>query len=156
MEVVIIFLIYLLVSFVATWRFVPLIKEKQWDIKSARILLAVFIGIAGFLILSLSVYFIDGQINPNKASLTMILGTIMVFITIAVSLFIMHFIRKMKYMQVTFNIPGSVSDNGSLSEKSMTCLVDRNQVLNIQKIFKPIQTDTKKVESIELNDEDEQ
>ena len=84
MEIVIIFLTYFIVTFLGTWKFLAFVKDKKWDVKSARILLAVFVGLAGFLILSVSVYFIDGEINPNKASLTLILGTVMVFITIII------------------------------------------------------------------------
>ena len=38
-------------------------------------------------------------------------------------------------MQVTFKIPINDPSKGSLSEEKMTCLVDREQVLNVQKVF---------------------
>ena len=47
----------------------------------------------------------------------------------------MSLVRKMKYMQVTFQIPINDPSKGSLSEEKMTCLVNRDQVLNVQKVF---------------------
>ena len=139
METIIIFIVYLLFTFIATWNLVPFIKKMQWDVKSARVLLAAFVGIIGLLILALIVYFLDPTASKNVYSLTLIFGTIMVIINMGVAVFMMHFIRKMKYIQATFQIPGSVSKEGSLEETTMTCLVDRNQVLNIQKVFVPME-----------------
>lgn len=150
MEIVIVFLSYFVITFAGTWRFLSFVKDKKWDVKSARILLAIFVGLAGFLILSISVYFIDGKIDPNKASLTLILGTVMVFATIIISVFIMHFIRKMKYVQVTFNLPENSNDQGSLSETQMTCLVDRQEVLNIQEISNSLKN-IKKPNSLQID-----
>jgi hypothetical protein len=120
-----------------TWKYVDFIKQKQWDIKSARLLLAIFIAIIGLLLLSIRVAFLGGieEGEKNVISLTLILGAVIIVVIVLLSLGVMYLVRKMKYMQVTFKIPGSNSANGSLSEDEMTCLVDRDQVLNVQKIF---------------------
>ena len=47
----------------------------------------------------------------------------------------MHLVRKMKYVEVNFKIPINNHEKGSLAEDSMTCLVDRDKILNVQKIL---------------------
>jgi len=137
MSTVILFITYILVSMIFTWKFVDFIKQKQWDIKSAQLLLAIFVTIIGLLLLSIRVAILGGieEGEKNVVSLTLILGTVIIVIIVLLSLFVMHLVRKMKYMQVTFQIPIKDPAQGSLSEEKMTCLVDRNQVLNVEKIF---------------------
>lgn len=137
MSTVILFITYILVSMIFTWKFVDFIKQKQWDIKSARLLLGIFIMIIGLLLLSVRVAILGGieEGEKNVVSLTLILGTVIIIVIVLLSLGVMHLVRKMKYMQVTFKIPINDPKKGSLSEENMTCLVDRNQVLNVQKIF---------------------
>jgi len=137
MSTVILFITYILVSMIFTWKFVDFIKRKQWDIKSARLLLAIFIGIIGLLLLAVRVAILGGieDGEKNVVSLTLILGTVIIVIIVLLSLAVMNLVRKMKYMQVTFKIPINDPSKGSLSEERMTCLVDRDQVLNVQKIF---------------------
>jgi hypothetical protein len=120
-----------------TWKYVDFIKQKQWDIKSARLLLAIFVAIIGLLLLSIRVAILGGieDGEKNVVSLTLILGTVIIVVIVLLSLGVMHLVRKMKYMQVTFQIPIKDPAQGSLSEENMTCLVDRDQVLNVQKIF---------------------
>jgi hypothetical protein len=122
---------------VFTWKYVDFIKQKQWDIKSAKILLAIFIAIIGLLLLSIRVAFLGGieEGEKNVINLTLILGAVIIIVIVLLSLGVMYLVRKMKYMQVTFKIPVNDPSKGSLSEDSMTCLVDRDQVLNVQKIF---------------------
>jgi hypothetical protein len=122
---------------VFTWKYVDFIKQKQWDIKSAKILLAIFIAIIGLLLLSIRVAFLGGieEGEKNVINLTLILGAVIIIVIVLLSLAVMYLVRKMKYMQVTFKIPVNDPSKGSLSEDSMTCLVDRDQVLNVQKIF---------------------
>ncbi|MGB5866376.1 MAG: hypothetical protein WBG69_00745 [Arcobacteraceae bacterium] len=149
MSTVILFITYILVSMIFTWKFVDFIKQKQWDITSARLLLGIFITIIGLLLLSIRVAILGGieEGEKNVVSLTLILGTVIIIVIVLLSLGVMHLVRKMKYMQVTFQIPINDPSKGSLSEDKMTCLVDRNQVLNVQKVFS---TDNKK-----LNKKDE-
>lgn len=137
MLTVILFITYILVSILFTWKYVDFIKQKQWDIKSARLLLGIFIAIIGLLLLSVRVAFLGGieDGNQNEVSLTLILGSVIILVIILLSLWVMYLVRKMKYMEVTFKIPISDPSKGSLSEEYMTCLVDRNQVLNVQKVF---------------------
>ena len=137
MVTVILFISYILISMLFTWKYVDFIKVKQWDIKSARILLGIFIAIIGLLLLSVRVAFLGGieEGEKNVINLTLILGSVIILVIVILSLSVMHLVRKMKYMQVTFKIPGSKSEDGSLSEEYMTCLVDRNQVLNVEKVF---------------------
>jgi len=137
MSTVILFITYILVSMIFTWKFVDFIKRKQWDIKSARLLLAIFIGIIGLLLLAVRVAILGGieDGEKNVVSLTLILGIVIIVIIVLLSLAVMNLVRKMKYMQVTFKIPINDPSKGSLSEERMTCLVDRDQVLNVQKIF---------------------
>jgi len=137
MSTVILFITYILVSMIFTWKFVDFIKQKQWDIKSARILLAIFISIIGLLLLSIRVAILGGieDGEKNVVSLTLILGTLIIFVIVLLSIWVMTLVRKMKYMQVTFKIPINDPSKGSLSEEKMTCLVDREQVLNVQKVF---------------------
>ncbi|WP_417328483.1 hypothetical protein [Halarcobacter sp.] len=137
MSTVILFISYILISMIFTWKYVDFIKEKQWDIKSARTLLAIFIAIIGLLLLSVRVAFLGGieDGEKNVINLTLILGATIILIIVLLSLIVMHLVRKMKYMEVTFKISEKDSERGSLSEKEMTCLVDRNQVLNVQKII---------------------
>lgn len=137
MSTVILFITYILVSMVFTWKYVDFIKQKQWDIKSAKILLAIFIAIIGLLLLSIRVAFLGGieEGEKNVINLTLILGAVIIIVIVLLSLGVMYLVRKMKYMQVTFKIPVNDPSKGSLSEDSMTCLVDRDQVLNVQKIF---------------------
>ena len=137
MSTVILFITYILVSMVFTWKYVDFIKQKQWDIKSAKILLAIFIAIIGLLLLSIRVAFLGGieEGEKNVINLTLILGAVIIIVIVLLSLAVMYLVRKMKYMQVTFKIPVNDPSKGSLSEDSMTCLVDRDQVLNVQKIF---------------------
>lgn len=149
MNTVILFILYILISSVFTWKFVDFIKLKQWDIKSARILLGIFVWIIGLLLLSVRVAFLGGiddyEANKNEIALTLIFGVIIMLIVTALALWVMSLVRKMKYMEVSFNIPGNNSDNGSLSETRMTCLVDRDQVLNVEKVFTTIDTKSKLV-----------
>jgi len=151
MSTVILFITYILVSMIFTWKYVDFIKEKQWDIKSARVLLAIFISIIGLLLLSIRVAILGGieEGEKNVISLTLILGTVIIFIIVFLSIWVMYLVRKMKYMQVTFKIPINNPEKGSLSEEKMTCLVDREQVLNVQKVFNK----TKKKQLKENNDE---
>ena len=137
MSTVILFITYILISMIFTWKYVDFIKQKQWDIKSARILLAIFIAIIGLLLLSIRVAILGGieEGEKNVVNLTLILGTLIIVVIVLLSLAVMHLVRKMKYMQVTFKIPVNDPSKGSLLENSMTCLVDRNEVLNVQKIF---------------------
>jgi len=137
MSTVILFITYILVSTIFTWKFVDFIKDKQWDIKSARVLLAIFITIIGLLLLSIRVAILGGieEGEKNVVSLTLILGTLIIFIIVLLSIWVMSLVRKMKYMQVTFQIPINDPSKGSLSEEKMTCLVNRDQVLNVQKVF---------------------
>ncbi|WP_419765378.1 MAG: hypothetical protein ACNI28_02805 [Arcobacter sp.] len=137
MSTVILFITYILISMIFTWKYVDFIKQKQWDIKSARILLAIFIAIIGLLLLSIRVAILGGieDGEKNVVNLTLILGTLIILVIVLLSLAVMHLVRKMKYMQVTFKIPLNDPSKGSLLENSMTCLVDRNEVLNVQKIF---------------------
>ena len=137
MSTVILFITYILVSTVFTWKFVDFIKDKQWDIKSARILLAIFVTIIGLLLLSIRVAILGGieEGEKNVVSLTLILGTLIIVIIVLLSIWVMSLVRKMKYMQVTFQIPINDPSKGSLSEEKMTCLVNRDQVLNVQKVF---------------------
>lgn len=137
MITVILFISYILISMLFTWKFVDFIKLKQWDIRSARMLLGIFIAIIGLLLLSVRVAFLGGieEGEKNVINLTLILGSVIIIVIVLLSLGVMHLVRKMKYMQVTFKIPGSRTEEGSLSEEYMTCLVDRNQVLNVEKVF---------------------
>lgn len=137
MLTVILFIAYILISMIFTWKYVDFIKQKQWDIKSARLLLAIFIAIVGLLLLSIRVAFLGGieDGEKNVINLTLILGAVIIIVIVLLSVGVMYLVRKMKYMQVTFKILGSNSAEGSLSEDEMTCLVDRDQVLNVQKIF---------------------
>ena len=155
MVTVILFISYILISMVFTWKFVDFIKTKQWDIKSARFLLGIFIAIIGLLLLSVRVAFLGGieEGEANVVNLTLILGSAIILVIVILSLLVMHFVRKMKYMQVTFRIPGSKTKDGSLSEEEMTCLVDREQVLNVQKLFKPVKKKDFKEEDIEFLEE---
>jgi len=135
-----------------TWKYVDFIKEKQWDIKSARVLLAIFISIIGLLLLSIRVAILGGieEGEKNVISLTLILGTLIIVIIVLLSIWVMYLVRKMKYMQVTFQIPINNPEKGSLSEEKMTCLVDREQVLNVQKIF----TKTSKKKQLKENNDE--
>lgn len=137
MATVILFITYILISMMFTWKYVDFIKRKQWDIKSARILLAIFISIIGLLLLAIRVSMLGGIEDGEQKiiSLTLILGTFIILIIVILSIWVMHLVRKMKYMQVTFAIPINDPSRGSLSEANMTCLVDRDQVLNVQKVF---------------------
>mgnify|MGYP005991547631 CR=1 FL=1 len=137
MSTVILFITYILVSMIFTWKFVDFIKDKQWDIKSARILLAIFVSIIGLLLLSIRVAILGGieEGEKNVVSLTLILGTLIIVVIVLLSIWVMSLVRKMKYMQVTFQIPINDPSKGSLSEEKMTCLVNRDQVLNVQKVF---------------------
>ena len=137
MTTVILFILYILISMVFTWKFVDFIKIKQWDIKSAKILLALFITIIGFLLVSIRVIILGGieEGSRNEINLTLILGAVIIFIIMLLSLFVMHLVRKMKYVEVNFKIPINNHENGSLAEDSMTCLVDRDKILNVQKIL---------------------
>jgi len=137
MSTVILFITYILVSVIFTWKFVDFIKVKQWDIKSARLLLAIFIAVIGLLLLSIRVAILGSieEGEKNVVSLTLILGTLIIIVIVLLSIYVMHLVRKMKYMQVTFQIPINDPSKGSLSEEEMTCLVDRDQVLNVQKVF---------------------
>ncbi|MBN2782314.1 MAG: hypothetical protein JXQ66_03635 [Campylobacterales bacterium] len=149
MNTVILFISYILISMVFTWKFVDFIKSRQWDIKSARLLLGIFIFIIGLLLLSVRVAILGGIDNyeayKNEIALTLIFGVIIMFVVTTLSLWVMYLVRKMKYMEVTFNIPGNNSENGSLSESKMTCLVDRDQVLNVEKVFTTIDSKRKLV-----------
>jgi len=120
-----------------TWKFVDFIKQKQWDIKSARLLLAIFIAIIGLLLLSIRVAILGGieDGDKNVINLTLILGTLIIILIVLLSIWVMQLVRKMKYMQVTFKIPINDPSKGSISEGNMTCLVDREEVLNVQKVF---------------------
>ena len=137
MSTVILFILYILISMVFTWKFVDFIKIKQWDIKSAKILLAIFITIIGFLLVSIRVIILGGieEGSRNEINLTLILGSIIIFVIMLLSLFVMHLVRKMKYVEVNFKIPINNHEKGSLAEDSMTCLVDRDKILNVQKIL---------------------
>ena len=137
MSTVILFISYILIAMIFTWKYVDFIKQKQWDIKSARILLAIFISIIGLLLLAVRVSMLGGIEDGEQkvVSLTLILGTVIIFVIVILSIWVMHLVRKMKYMQVTFQIPINDPNKGSLSEENMTCLVDREQVLNVQKVF---------------------
>lgn len=137
MSTVILFITYILVSMIFTWKFVDFIKGKQWDIRSAKILLAIFIAIIGLLLLSIRVAILGGieDGEKNVVSLTLILGTVIIIVIVLLSIWVMSLVRKMKYMEVTFQIPINDPTKGSLSEEKMTCLVDRDQVLNVQKVF---------------------
>jgi hypothetical protein len=137
MSTVILFITYILVSMIFTWKFVDFLKRKQWDIKSARVLLAIFITIIGLLLLSIRVAILGGieEGEKNVVSLTLILGTVIIIVIVLLSIWVMSLVRKMKYMEVTFQIPINDPSKGSLSEEDMTCLVDRDQVLNVQNIF---------------------
>ena len=151
MSTVILFITYILVSMMFTWKYVDFIKEKQWDIKSARLLLAIFVSIIGLLLLSVRVAILGGieEGEKNVVSLTLILGTIIIILIVLLSLGVMHLVRKMKYMQVTFQIPVTNPNQGSLLEKEMTCLVNRDQVLNVQKIF----SNNDSIKKIEKNED---
>jgi hypothetical protein len=146
MSTVILFITYILVSVIFTWKFVDFIKDKQWDIKSAKILLAIFVAIIGLLLLSIRVAILGGieEGEKNVVSLTLILGTVIIIVIVLLSIWVMSLVRKMKYMQVTFQIPINDPTKGSLSEEKMTCLVDRDQVLNVQKVFTNSSSDKKK------------
>lgn len=146
MSTVILFITYILVSMIFTWKFVDFIKQKQWDIKSARLLLAIFITIIGLLLLSIRVAILGGieEGEKNVIGLTLILGVVIIVVIVLLSLGVMYLVRKMKYMQVTFQIPVNDPSKGSLSEEKMTCLVDRDQVLNVQKIFSTPQSSLEK------------
>ena len=137
MSTVILFITYILVSMIFTWKYVDFIKDKQWDIKSARILLAIFVTIIGLLLLAIRVAILGGieEGEKNVVSLTLILGTVIIVVIVLLSIWVMSLVRKMKYMQVTFQIPINDPSKGSLSEEKMTCLVNRDQVLNVQKVF---------------------
>ena len=137
MSTVILFITYILVSMIFTWKYVDFIKDKQWDIKSARTLLAIFVTIIGLLLLSVRVSILGGieEGEKNVVSLTLILGTVIIVVIVLLSIWVMSLVRKMKYMQVTFQIPINDPSKGSLSEEKMTCLVNRDQVLNVQKVF---------------------
>ena len=155
METVILFILYILISMLFTWKFVDFIKGKQWDIKSARVLLGIFVAIIGLLLLSVRVAFLGGieEGEKNVINLTLILGSVIILVIVILSLIVMHLVRKMKYMQVTFKIPGSNTAEGSLSEEYMTCLVDREQVLNVQKVFKSDKNIKKLKDKIEVMEE---
>jgi len=144
MSTVILFIIYILVSMMFTWKYVDFIKQKQWDIKSARLLLAIFITIIGLLLLSIRVAILGGieEGEKNVVSLTLILGTVIIIVIVLLSIWVMSLVRKMKYMEVTFQIPVNDPTKGSLSEEKMTCLVDRDQVLNVQKVFNHTEKNT--------------
>lgn len=137
MSTVILFISYILISIIFTWKFVDFIKKRQWDIKSAKILLAIFITIIGLLLLSIRVAILGGiEDGPrNEVNLTLILGAVIIVIIMLLSLWVMHLVRKMKYMEVNFKIPINDPSKGSLSEDNMTCLVDRDRILNVQKIL---------------------
>jgi len=137
MSTVILFITYILVSMIFTWKYVDFIKDKQWDIKSARTLLAIFVTIIGLLLLAVRVSILGGieEGEKNVVSLTLILGTLIIVVIVLLSIWVMSLVRKMKYMQVTFQIPINDPSKGSLSEEKMTCLVNRDQVLNVQKVF---------------------
>lgn len=152
MSTVILFITYILVSMIFTWKFVDFIKQKQWDIKSARLLLGIFITIIGLLLLSIRVAILGGieEGEKNVVSLTLILGTVIIIVIVLLSLGVMHLVRKMKYMQVTFQIPINDPSKGSLSEDKMTCLVDRDQVLNVQKVFSTESKQINKKEEFEV------
>lgn len=137
MSTVILFITYILISMIFTWKYVDFIKDKQWDIKSARTLLAIFVTIIGLLLLAIRVAILGGieDGEKNVVSLTLILGTIIIVVIVLLSIWVMSLVRKMKYMQVTFQIPINDPSKGSLSEDKMTCLVNRDQVLNVQKVF---------------------
>ncbi len=137
MSTVILFILYILISMVFTWKFVDFIKIKQWDIKSAKILLAIFITIIGFLLVSIRVIILGGieEGSRNEINLTLILGAIIIFVIMLLSLFVMYLVRKMKYVEVNFKIPINNQERGSLAEDTMTCLVDRDKILNVQKIL---------------------
>jgi hypothetical protein len=137
MSTVILFITYILISMIFTWKYVDFIKDKQWDIKSARTLLAIFVTIIGLLLLSVRVSILGGieEGEKNVVSLTLILGTVIIVVIVLLSIWVMSLVRKMKYMQVTFQIPINDPSKGSLSEEKMTCLVNRDQVLNVQKVF---------------------
>lgn len=137
MSTVILFISYILISMIFTWKYVDFIKDKQWDIKSAKALLAIFIAIIGLLLLAVRVAFLGGieEGDKNVINLTLILGAVIILVIVVLSLIVMHLVRKMKYMEVTFKVTQNNSEKGSLSENEMTCLVDRNQVLNVQKII---------------------
>jgi len=149
MSTVILFITYILVSMIFTWKFVDFIKGKQWDIRSAKILLAIFIAIIGLLLLSIRVAILGGieDGEKNVVSLTLILGTVIIIVIVLLSIWVMTLVRKMKYMEVTFQIPINDPSKGSLSEEKMTCLVDRDQVLNVQKVF----TTTEKKKKLKEN-----
>lgn len=154
MSTVILFILYILISMVFTWKFVDFIKIKQWDIKSAKTLLAIFIIIIGFLLVSIRVIILGGieEGSRNEINLTLILGSIIIFVIMLLSLFVMHLVRKMKYVEVNFKIPINNHEKGSLAEDSMTCLVDRDKILNVQKILSmPI--DSNKRQIIEKKEE---
>ena len=137
MSTVILFITYILVSMIFTWKYVDFIKDKQWDIRSARTLLAIFVTIIGLLLLAIRVAILGGieEGEKNVVSLTLILGTVIIIVIVLLSIWVMSLVRKMKYMQVTFQIPINDPSKGSLSEEKMTCLVNRDQVLNVQKVF---------------------
>lgn len=137
MSTVILFITYILVSMIFTWKFVDFIKRRQWDIKSAKILLAIFITIIGLLLLSIRVAILGGiEEGPrNEVNLTLILGAVIIVVIMLLSLWVMHLVRKMKYMEVNFKIPINDPSSGSLSEDNMTCLVDRDRILNVKKIL---------------------
>lgn len=155
MSTVILFISYILISMIFTWKFVDFIKDKQWDIKSSKILLAIFITIIGLLLLSIRVAILGGiEDGPrNEVSLTLILGAVIIVLIMVLSLWVMHLVRKMKYMEVTFRIPINDPSKGSLSEDSMTCLVNRDQVLNVSKVFSAVDLDPSN--QIEKNNKDE-
>jgi len=148
MSTVILFITYILVSMMFTWKYVDFIKQKQWDIKSARMLLAIFITIIGLLLLSVRVAILGGieDGEKNVVGLTLILGTLIIIVIVLLSIYVMYLVRKMKYMEVTFQIPINDPTKGSLSEEKMTCLVNRDQVLNVQKVFSSTYNYTKQVE----------
>jgi len=149
MSTVILFITYILISMIFTWKFVDFIKGKQWDIRSAKILLAIFIAIIGLLLLSIRVAILGGieDGEKNVVSLTLILGSVIILLIVLLSIWVMSLVRKMKYMEVTFQIPINDPSKGSLSEEKMTCLVDRDQVLNVQKVF----TTTEKKKKLKEN-----
>ncbi len=137
MSTVVLFVSYILISMMFTWKFVDFIKVKQWDIKSAKIILAIFVTLIGILLLSVRVMFLGGiEEGPSKEmSLTLILGSVIIIVIMLLSLWVMHLVRKMKYMEVTFKIPINDPSKGSLSEDNMVCLVDRERILNVKQVI---------------------
>ena len=136
MENIIIFFSYFCISMLLTWVLVLSIKKYQWDIKSAQVLLIVILTVVGVLLLAIMVSKLEGDMTEKTRNLTTIFGVLVVIINIVISLIVMHFIRKMLYMQATFRITHKNKD-ATLAEDTMTCLITRKEVLNVQKYLKP-------------------